>query len=98
MTVSVEKLERRFLLAASLKGGGLLRIFGDASTTSIDLTQTAAAITLQLNGQRSVFDAARVKAIAVYGGPGADTINLHEDEPDAVTVPASIYGGGGDDS
>ncbi|MGB7157945.1 MAG: calcium-binding protein [Tepidisphaeraceae bacterium] len=89
----IETLESRRLLSASLSNG-VLTVLGTASADNIQISQSAANLTLSDNGVITTYELSTVQFIVVKGGDGADTIILSNKN---VTIPGKIEGGRGND-
>jgi len=111
MTRFVQNLEGRRLLAADLSQFGVLRVAGEAGVdNAISITQSAAAINVDVNGEASSFAAEDVRRVSVFGRDGNDTISVDVDvwvrvsgraADDVITVDAPysrVIGGQGNDS
>ncbi|MCI0680771.1 MAG: hypothetical protein L0Y71_01595 [Gemmataceae bacterium] len=73
---------------------GELTINGSARNDVIKVLQSGDQLSVKVNGKRhGRFDAADIARIVVHGNNGADKITMHA----AVQLPASIYGGRGND-
>jgi len=91
----LESLERRYLLSASLDPAtGVLSVAGTEQADRIVLTQSGNVLTVDVNGARSTFDAAKVAQVSVQGLGGDDFISLAA----SVTAPATVDGGAGNDT
>src|SRR5688572_24756624 len=95
---AVEPLEGRLLMAATLRGGGLV-VTGTQDDDVISIAVNAtnpAQLDVTLNGAVQSFDAARVKRIRVNALAGEDSVTIGSDAS-PVNVPAQIAGGRHDD-
>src|SRR5437773_208451 len=86
----IDALEERRLLSAAIVGG-VLKITGSGGDDQIVLRKTTTSIILTINGHSQSFASRKVRSIRVDGGRGNDSIN------DAVNVPATLLGSGGND-
>lgn len=99
-TCTIESLEQRQLLSASLSSNGRLLVMGDptaANAITVSLDASATSVTVDVNGATQTFQAANVSKLVVMGGAGNDIIKIDESQH-PFTVPAKIFGGGGNDS
>lgn len=95
---TIETLERRRLLSASLVGG-TLSVSGTAHADNISISMHAGDATkldINLNGTTQSFDKSDVSAIVVSAGAGNDFVIL--DELDGkIDIPTTLLGGAGND-
>ncbi|MGE5610269.1 MAG: calcium-binding protein, partial [Bacillota bacterium] len=89
----IEQHEQRMLLSASLSNG-LLLVDGTAAANAISLSVEAGYIrVIEDGGTPTDFTAAAVTSILVNAGDGDDSVAISS----AITVPATIRGGNGND-
>src|SRR2546423_6135184 len=91
--VQIEHLETRVVLSVSLFNGQLA-IVGSIKADSVSLDVNGNTLSLVFNGNASNFSLAQVHKISISAGAGDDLVALS----DAVTIPAIIHGGAGNDS
>ena len=96
----IDALETRRLLAASLNGT-VLTITGTSGNDAISVNQ-GSSVVVNLNGNKTSFNAASVNSIRVEGGTGDDTIDLRGNVSRRATINAGagndrIYGGSNTD-
>src|SRR4051812_29559421 len=90
-----ELLERRQLLASVLSGG-VLTITGTIARDNIDVFLSGESIAVIPPGRRvpDLFPRAQINQIVIDAVGGNDIVKVS----DAITVPANINGGSGNDS
>jgi Ca2+-binding RTX toxin-like protein len=96
---SIEHLEKRRLLAATLDGT-LLRITGTRKNDAIVVTLNSRdkkKLDVRINKDRSSFTLASVKAMRINSSLGEDSVKIDQ-VAGAILLPTTIYGGDGDDS
>jgi hypothetical protein len=71
---------------------GDLTVYADQLAT-LDLSGTGGVL-VNLNGQVAQYDPGSIRSMSVYGGVGANTINVWRTAP---SMPVYVYGGGGRD-
>ncbi len=91
--MQIERLETRVVLSVSLFNGQLA-IVGSTMADSIALDAAGSTLTLVFNGNASNFTLSQVHKISISAAGGNDTVTL----TDAVSIPAIIHGGSGNDS
>ncbi|MDB5323451.1 MAG: Hemolysin-type calcium-binding region [Phycisphaerales bacterium] len=94
MSVSVQLLEARRLLAATLSSTGLLDVTGTAGNDTLSLALAGTNVTVKLNtAAPQNFPASKVKSIRVNAAAGNDRVTI------GVSLPgAAIHGGDGNDT
>ena len=94
---TIERLENRCFLSATLKNG-VLRVNGDATAANniaISLNDDSHMIVVTINGASAgTFDPAKVKAIYSHGGSGNDTISVSAD----INPRIALFGEDGNDT
>src|SRR5207248_1605358 len=93
---SIEPLEQRRLLAASLGADGTLTVQGTAGADSVLLFSDATTITARINKVDTVFNLADVKRNLVLLGGGDDAFTA--DYQAANLLSTTVRGEGGNDS
>jgi Ca2+-binding RTX toxin-like protein len=91
------EIERPFQSGTATVDNGVLTIEGtaDADTISVTLNAKGTNAKVDLNGASlGKFALTELTGIAISGGAGADMLSVDS----AITLPATINGGGGDDS
>ncbi|MFO0808694.1 MAG: FG-GAP-like repeat-containing protein [Gemmataceae bacterium] len=90
--LAITRLEDRVTPAVAVTFvNGVLNAIGDGAADTIAVNQVNGQITV--SGTTQTFAASQVRAIAIDGGDGDDTITLSS----AVTPPALLFGGNGND-
>jgi Ca2+-binding RTX toxin-like protein len=92
--VFIELLETRRVLAAVSLHNGTLTIVGTGGADSISIDQTSSHLNVHFNSSAFSYSSSSVQRISISAGNGNDSVRL----TDAVTKPASIAGGAGNDS
>lgn len=96
-SLNCEALEKRLLMTASveLTPAGVLNIQGDAEPNRIyvALSPSGERMRVQLDGRSEDFAATDVQAILIHSHRGNDVVRID----DAISVPAQIFGGEGND-
>src|SRR3990172_5331502 len=90
---SVECLERRALLSADL-ASGILTVVGTKAGDLIEFDAAGTDLSVSLNGEVQLFNAADVQLLHINGGGGNDTITIADD----VLIDAWVSGGKGHDA
>ena len=93
---SIEMLEQRRLLSASLTSG-VLRAVGDdgvANTIKVDLNDAGTQYVVDINGTTTNFDLAGVRRVIIHGAELADSLEVD----DSVNVRQNIFGYDGNDT
>src|SRR5262245_17279122 len=91
-SLSIESLERRALLSVDLSNG-ILTIVGTKAADTIQLDASGTDVSVNVNGQVQLFNAADVQQFHISGGGGNDTITIS----DSLMIDAWVSGGKGDD-
>jgi Ca2+-binding RTX toxin-like protein len=92
--VFIELLETRRVLAAVSLHNGTLTIIGTGGADSISIDQSSSHLNVHFNSSAFSYSSSSVQRISISAGNGNDSVHL----TDAVTKPASIAGGAGNDS
>jgi Ca2+-binding RTX toxin-like protein len=98
---SLESLEPRQLLAATLSAKGTLVVEGTSSGDTIVISRDpkrTTKILATINGAGVKFNSASVKRIEMYGDGGGDAVTLNDSLGVISARGASLYGGDGDDT
>ncbi|QOV88299.1 calcium-binding protein [Humisphaera borealis] len=91
---SVERLEQRQLLTTSLSAAGVLTVNGTALADAVTVNVVSGLVQVKEGGVvKGNFTPALVKSIIINGLAGNDSLQVF----DAVTAPATLNGGDGDD-
>ena len=91
----IESLEIRCLLSVTFNPAtGVLTVRGTDAANTVRIDRGGASLTVNLDGAVSPFDASAVKRIVVDALGGNDSVTLTA----AVTVPATLNGGDGNDT
>ena len=99
--VSVEDLEPRAMLSASLSAKGTLVVVGGAGADAIIVRRDpkrSSKILVLVNGAGQKFNTTAVKRIEVYGRGGADHLRLDDSFGVVSGRGTTVYGGDGNDS
>src|SRR5581483_10249292 len=96
----LESLERRRLLSSAILKNGILTIVGGAGNDTILLAKSGSNISVSIDGVASgPFKSSSVTGISIDAGSGNDSVSLLSNgEANAVTQPATILGGKGNDT
>ncbi|HYO10779.1 MAG TPA: calcium-binding protein [Tepidisphaeraceae bacterium] len=91
----IDLLESRRLLASAAVQSGVLTINGDGTNDAVTVAPAAGGqVTVSINGGSSSFSAAAFTSILVNANAGNDNVTIHS----AITKPATLKGGAGNDS
>ena len=92
-SISLDHLEPRRLLAASVDGSGALTVTGSNSNDIISVAIVDRRLVVTINGAGQRFTLSSVHQISILGQSGNDSIDFR-----TISIPTFARGGGGNDA